>query len=41
LDLIVIIGVGALGVGIAEVREELGALLEKIEGRWAGESECS
>ncbi|HVT11631.1 MAG TPA: ribonuclease P protein component [Fimbriimonadaceae bacterium] len=41
LDLIVIIGMGALGVEFAEVKEELKALLKKIEGRWAGESECS
>jgi len=41
LDLIVIIGDGALDVGIAGVREELRTLLEKIKGRWAGESECS
>ncbi|MFI5385037.1 MAG: ribonuclease P protein component [Fimbriimonadales bacterium] len=41
LDLIVIIGTGAMNVGIAEVREELRSLLEKSKVRWAGESECS
>jgi hypothetical protein len=30
-----------LDVEIAAVREELKTLLEKIEGRWAGESEYS
>jgi hypothetical protein len=37
----VIIGPGATDVGIAEVKEELTALLQKIEGRWAEKSECS
>jgi ribonuclease P protein component len=41
LDLVIIIGTAACDVEFAEVKEELGALLEKIESRWAGDSECS
>jgi ribonuclease P protein component len=41
LDLIVIVGMAAQDVGIQEIGEELGMLLQKIEGRWAGESEFS
>ena len=31
----------ALDVEVAEIKDELRALLTKIEGRWAGDSECS
>ena len=41
LDLVVIIGSGAVSVGIAEVKSEICSLLKKIEERWAGESESS
>jgi ribonuclease P protein component len=37
LDLVIIIGAGALGVKVADAKEELAAMLVKMEGRWAGE----